>query len=117
MQEKLKKRANKAVDPIALETWINDTLNEAEYFKVDGTVKRLNNARGQTGSFSSGMMFDYGIDRLTLNKSGVSNENVDRLYRQLFVTTTGFLQTVEDIVKDQANVVKLAQGVHSQFRE
>ena len=34
MQEKLKKRANKAVDPIALETWINETINEAEYFKI-----------------------------------------------------------------------------------
>lgn len=81
MQEKLKKRANKAVDPIALETWINETLNEAEFFKIKGTLKRFNNPRGQTGNFSASMMFDYGIDRLTLNKSGISNENVDRLYR------------------------------------
>lgn len=40
MQEKLKKRANKAVDPIALETWINESLNEAEFFQIRGSLKR-----------------------------------------------------------------------------
>ena len=63
------------------------------------------------------MMFDYGVDRLTLNKSGISNENVDRLYRQLFVVTSGFLKTIQDILKEQADLLRLEKGVHGQLRD
>ena len=63
-------------------------------------MKRLNNPRCETGGLSASMMFDYGIDRLTLNKTGISNENVDRLYRQLFLTTTGFLKTIQDVLNE-----------------
>lgn len=73
----------------------------------------MNTAKGETNGYSTSLMFDYGIDRLTLNKSGISNSTVDRLYRQYFVTTTGFLQTIQEVLNEQADSQKLEKGVHS----
>lgn len=57
-------------------------------------------------------MFEYGIDRLTMNRVGISNQNVDRIYRQLFMTTSGFLSTLDEILESQSNSFKLNEGVY-----
>jgi hypothetical protein len=38
-QAQLDKKANKNLSIIALENWINDTLNEADYFQIPGCIK------------------------------------------------------------------------------
>ena len=85
-------KASKPFDIHVLETWVNETLREAEYFDVRGTIKRKPNEG--TSNISVGKVqavcMDYGIDRLTLNNTGISNESIDKLYRCLFSTTLGF---------------------------
>jgi hypothetical protein len=39
----------------------------------------------------------FEIDRLTLAKLGLKSDDIDRLYRILYVTSEGFFQTIEDI--------------------
>jgi len=117
MQEKFKKRTNKAVDPIALETWINDMLQESEFFEIRGTIKRTKKAQGAAAGIASGLCFEYGIDRLTLNNSGISSESTDKLYRSFFVTTVGFLNTIKELLKEQADQNKLTNGVHYQLKD
>ena len=75
-------------------------MYEAELAQVNGTIKRLSHSRGETGGYASTLIFDYGIDRLTLNKTGLSNTTVDRLYRQFFVATSGFLQTIKECLDE-----------------
>lgn len=45
------------------------------------------------------MLFE--IDRLTLAKMGLSNSDIERLYRMLYVTSAGFFQTIEDLLSHQ----------------
>ena len=51
-----------------IETWINSTLREAEYFNLNGTIM-LN--RGNVKKEVA--LQDYQIDRMTLNNAGISN--------------------------------------------
>ena len=63
MQEKLRKRANKSVDPIALESWINKTLNDAHLAKVDEVFKKTSQPKCQNENKASNLLFDFGLDR------------------------------------------------------
>ena len=91
--DKYSKKASKSFDINVLETWINETLREAEYFDVRGCIQRTA-TEGGGSSASTGKVvtvcMDYGVDRLTLNNTGISNESIDKLYRCLFTTTMGF---------------------------
>ena len=47
--EKISSKASKSFDINVLETWINDTLRDAEYFDVPGSIRR-NATEGGNGS-------------------------------------------------------------------
>ena len=47
--EKLSNKASKSFDINVLETWINETLREAEYFDIRGSIRR-NTTEGGGGS-------------------------------------------------------------------
>ena len=83
---------------------------------VKFTIKRNKKAQGAAG-IASGLCFEYGIDRLTLNNSGISSESTDKLYRSFFVTTVGFLNTIKELLKEQADQNKLTNGVHYQLKD
>jgi len=74
------------MNPKVLETWINETLNEAEHLDIPGVIlkpeHKLPVAR-------------YSIGRLELNKAGIPNEMVDRIYRALFVYSVGFYEMIK----------------------
>lgn len=53
MQEKLRKRANKAVDPIALETWINQTLHDAQLAEIKGAIKKVSQQKKNKSNSAS----------------------------------------------------------------
>lgn len=64
-----------------LETWINETLKDAEHLNLPGAI---------TNSDQLMPIKRYNIDRKTLNSSGLSSEMVDRIYRALYVYSFGF---------------------------
>ena len=86
----IKKEREKNMDVNVLECWLNDTLKEAEANDVPGTIKRINKGAGPSGGGKQSHCIEYGIDRLTLNNTGISNPTINKLYRCMFVNTMGF---------------------------
>ena len=85
----LKKKTNKNFDVNVLETWINETLREAEYFAIPGVLNKNRQGEGSGAGGRQSKSMEYGIDRLTLNNTGISNESIDKLYRSFYITTVG----------------------------
>ena len=86
----------------AIESWIDKTLREAEFFNITNTVKRKSKASEDIRDTRDGKVscaVDYGIDRITLKETGIPNESIDSLYRQLYVCTIGFLNTIKEVTK------------------
>lgn len=110
-KERFSNKASKSFDINVLETWINETLREAEYFDVPGSIRRnaTEGGGGSTGRVQTVCM-DYGIDRLTLNNTGISNESIDKIYRSLFTTTVGFFSQLKEILQQQSDHLKLTQS-------
>ena len=68
-----------------IETWINETLADAEHLDIPGViVKPLNKAP----------LVRYQIDRLFLNNAKVLEIDIDRIYRGLFVYSVGFYEMI-----------------------
>lgn len=69
-----------------LETWINETLRDAEHLDIPNVVLKPEHALP---------ISRYGIDRLMLQNSGIPNDMVDRIYRALFVYSVGFYELIK----------------------
>lgn len=74
------------LNPKVIETWINDTLLDAEHLDIPGVILKPEHKNP---------IARYQIDRLGLNNCGVSNESVDRIYRGLFVYSIGFYEMLQ----------------------
>ena len=98
------------LDVNILENWLNNTLKAAENFQIPGVIKRNIQGSGPSNGGKCSHCIEYGIDRLTLNNTGISNCTIDQLYRQLFNNTLGFFNSLEDIMKQQANDFKMRNG-------
>jgi hypothetical protein len=74
-----------------LENWINQTLTDAEHLNIPGCILKPENKLP---------IFRYNIDRLTLSSyKGIHNDDIDKVYRGLFVHSVGFFQTVQQLLK------------------
>ncbi len=73
----------------ALETWINETLTDAHHLEIPGVLIKPELANP---------IPRYGIDRNSLVNSGISAEEVDRIYRSLFVYSVGFFEMLKKIL-------------------
>ena len=69
-----------------LETWINETLQDAEHLDIPGVILK---PEQQTP------ISRYGIDRHVLNNAGIKTELVNRVYRALFVYSVGFYELIK----------------------
>ena len=83
-----------------IETWLNETLAECEHLDIPGIILEPQNKKPT---------MRYGVDRMELFNSGLSNEMIDRMYRQLFVHSFGFFETMKNSLsqlgKDRAKVL------------
>lgn len=57
-------------------------------------MKRVSVGEGPGAKGKQSVTIDYGIDRLTLNYTGFSNDVVDKLYRSLYVNSIGFYNQI-----------------------
>ena len=97
------------LDVNILENWLNNTLKEAEGYGLPGIIKRDIKGAG-VGGGKCAYCIDYGIDRLTLNNTGINNRTIDVLYRTFFINTAGFYRSLEDAISEQANEIKMKYG-------
>lgn len=77
-----------------METWINETLNEAYHLEIPGILVE---------PAHKNPIHRYGIDRTSLTSVGVLQEDVDRIYRSLFVYSVGFFELLKKILSTTEN--------------
>lgn len=73
------------MSPKVLETWINETLADAEHLDIPGVILKPEHKNP---------ISRYGIDRMAFNANGIPSDLVDRIYRALFVYSVGFYELV-----------------------
>jgi hypothetical protein len=69
-----------------LETWINETLQDAEHLDIPGVLLKPEHKNP---------ISRYGVDRLCLTQAGIPGDMVDRIYRALFVYSVGFYELLK----------------------
>ena len=72
-----------------METWINETLADAEHLDIPGIIIKPEHKLPTSR---------YGIDRITLMNAGIPAETVNRVYRCLFVYSVGFYELIKKLV-------------------
>lgn len=77
-----------------LETWINETLEDAEHLDIPGVILKSEHKEP---------LMRYGVARRTLEDAGLSSQLVDRLYRALFVYSVGFYELINKCLEHTAN--------------
>jgi hypothetical protein len=85
MKTRFKKEGAK-MSPKVLETWINETLQDAEHLDIPGVILKPEHKNP---------IARYGIERMVLIEAGITNELVDRIYRALFVYSVGFYELIK----------------------
>ena len=78
------------MSPKVLETWINETLQDAEHLDIPGVILKPEHQNP---------ISRYGIDRLVLFNAGLPTENIDRIYRSLFVYSVGFYELIKNCLQ------------------
>lgn len=74
------------MSPKVLETWINETLQDAEHLDIPGVILKPEHKNP---------ISRYGIDRMVLSNAGIPNDLIDRVYRALFVYSVGFYELIK----------------------
>jgi len=90
-----------------LETWINETLKDAEHLDLPGCI------------INSEVLVPinrYQIDRKKLVAYGLPNEMIDRIYRALFVYSVGFYQLIKDQLKHTKKNFKVITDIWKVFQ-
>jgi len=82
------------MNPKILETWLNETLKEAAYMDIPGTL--VKDDRKAPAS-------RYGIDWMQLLGAGLPTLFVERIYRGLFVHSMGFFEILWKILEHSSS--------------
>ena len=78
------------MSPKVLETWIDETLQDAEHLDIPGVILKPEHQSPVTR---------YGIDRISLVNAKIPAESVDRVYRSLYVYSVGFYELIRNLLK------------------
>jgi len=79
------KNSNNMLNSSVLEAWINETLKDAEHLEIPGIILK---------PVHKSPMSRYKIDKLWLHSQGVPIEEIERIYRSLFVYSIGFYEMI-----------------------
>jgi hypothetical protein len=74
------------MNPKVLETWIDETLRDAEHLDIPGVILKPEHKNP---------IQRYGIDRIELEKANIDTELQNRIYRALFVYSVGFYELIK----------------------
>ena len=88
---RIEKRIKGEVTSRAIETWINDTLLDAHHLEIPGIVANLDAKKP---------IYSYGIDPHTLASAGIKEQDIDRVYRALFVYSVGFFEFLKRMLSN-----------------
>lgn len=89
-----------------IETWINETLADAEHLDIPGVIVK---------PAHKSPLVRYQIDRLFMNNVGVPETEIDRIYRGLFVYSIGFYEMVHKCLSHAKNKYTMLSSVWKVF--
>lgn len=89
-----------------LETWINETLTDAEHLNIPGLILKPEHKNP---------ISRYGIDRISFQQLGISNELTNRVYRALFVYSVGFYELISKCLKHCDKKVTIITNIWKVF--
>ena len=96
----------KILNSNVVETWINETLKDAEHLDIPGVVVKPTQKLP---------MNRYQIDRLQLHEAGIPIEMIDRIYRSLFVYSIGFYEMILKCVTHAKNKYTILSSLWKVF--
>ena len=89
-----------------METWVRDTLIEAENMNIPGIIllpEKLN------------PMVRYGIDYDSLLKAGLKLDDINRVYRSLFVYSVGFYEMLKKMIDSKTGSYSVCTSIWKVF--
>ena len=104
---KPKEKKSMRMNPRVLETWLNETLQDAEHLDIPGCILK---------SDKQNPMARYGIDCITFENAGLAPDVQERLYRALFVYSVGFYEMINKSlthIKDKFSIVTAIWKVYT----
>jgi len=69
--------------------WIKDTLEDASYFRIPGTVMNPEKRN---------ILQLYKIDKETLSVNGIPEDSIRRLYKCMFIYSIGFNELLKSLM-------------------
>ena len=94
------------MSPKVLETWINETLQDAEHLDIPGVILKPEHQNP---------IYRYGIDRVILAQAGIPIETIDRIYRSLFVYSVGFYELIKNCLQHTQKKYTLITNIWKVF--
>lgn len=90
-----------------METWINETLADAYHLEIPGVLVKPEH---------KDPIHRYGIDRTSLMLAGISEPEVDRIYRSLFVYSVGFFELLKKILSTTGKSYSIVTSIWKVFQ-
>jgi len=88
---KLPKNSDSCVNPLMIEKWLEDFICESEKINIPSTFMRLEKKTP---------LARYSIDTDSLlHTYNLDKKNVERIYRTIFIYSTGFYDNISDIIQ------------------
>ncbi len=94
------------MSPKVLETWINETLQDAEHLDIPGVILKPEH---------KAPISRYGIDRIAFQQAGIPLDLIDRVYRALFVYSVGFYELIKKCLQHTEKKYTLITNVWKVF--
>jgi hypothetical protein len=95
-----------SITPEVVTRWIKDTLEDATYFQVPGTIKNADRRN---------ILRAYGVDKETLSVEGVPESSISRLYKWMFIYSVGFNELLKTILGHSKNKTGLITSIWKVF--
>ena len=91
---------------LVLETWINETLTDADHLDIPGVILKPEHKLP---------IQRYGIDRRELGAAGLPTDDIDRIYRALFVYSVGFYELIKKCLEHTSKNVTIITAIWKVF--
>ena len=99
-------KQNKGMSSKVMETWVRDTLIEAEHLNIPGVILLPEKQNPMTR---------YGIDQNSLAEQGIPPDDINRIYRSLFVYSVGFYEMLKKMTHNTNGSLTVCTSIWKVF--
>ena len=99
-------KKGKQMSSQVLETWINETLTDADHLDIPGVILKPEHKLP---------IERYGISKRELTTAGIPPDMVERIYRALFVYSVGFYELIKKCLEHTSKNVTIITAIWKVF--